>query len=108
MRTQVHSQTLMQITHDIFDANITFCVHTRVHTHSHSTVYGQSMTSARTSHLKSGVILRSTFSRPRVMGCTCAASCSLGNWCTRRCSVLPYLGMRMSSPSSCTCTHTCV
>mmetsp|Transcript_39769 Transcript_39769/g.98312 ORF Transcript_39769/g.98312 Transcript_39769/m.98312 type:complete len:205 (-) Transcript_39769:3824-4438(-) len=38
----------------------------------------------RTSNSKSGVIVSSTRSTVRVIGCTCALSSSRGNWCTRR------------------------
>lgn len=52
------------------------------------------------SNRKSGVIVSSTRSSARVMGCTLAASSTRGNWCTRRCNVLPILGSFTSSPRS--------
>mmetsp|Transcript_58155 Transcript_58155/g.185070 ORF Transcript_58155/g.185070 Transcript_58155/m.185070 type:complete len:308 (-) Transcript_58155:3640-4563(-) len=52
------------------------------------------------SHLKSGVMVRSTLRTERVMGCTCAASSRRGNWCTNLWIALPILGKRISSPIS--------
>lgn len=45
----------------------------------------------RTSHWKSGVMVRSTLTTVRVMGCTLAASSSRGNWWISLCTILPSL-----------------
>ena len=55
------------------------------------------------SNAKSGVIVSSTRSTVRVIGCTCAASSSRGNWWTKRWIALPIFGKRISSPISCGC-----
>lgn len=51
------------------------------------------------SHWKSGVMVSSTFSVERVIGCRWTARSSLGNWCTYLWMVLPIFGIRMSSPN---------
>mmetsp|Transcript_1320 Transcript_1320/g.3149 ORF Transcript_1320/g.3149 Transcript_1320/m.3149 type:complete len:226 (-) Transcript_1320:708-1385(-) len=52
------------------------------------------------SHWKSGVMVSSTLSTFRVIGCTEAESSSLGNWWMSLCTVLPIFGKRISSPIS--------